>query len=159
MKISIITPTLNQAQFIEDTINSVLDQNYSNVEHIIMDGGSTDKTVKIIKKYEEHLSYFQSRPDKGQYHAIQEGLEHATGEIMAWLNADDMYFPWTFKVVGHIFKIFKDVNWIIGLPSFFNKDGMLTNISQYTASYDQSFIRKGFYRSHLAGYLQQESLF
>jgi len=158
-KISIVTACYNAEKYIDATIKSIISQDYPNLELVIIDGGSTDNTIKIIKNYKKHLSYFHSRPDEGQYHAIQEGFKYTSGEIMAWLNADDMYFPWTFKVVGHVFKKFKDVNWIIGLPSYFNKDGMLTKISQYPASYEQSFIRKGFYRSYLAGYLQQESIF
>lgn len=158
-KISIITACYNAERYIDSTIMSVISQDYPNLEYIIIDGGSTDNTIEIIKNYKDRLSYFQSKPDKGQYHAIQEGFKHASGEIMAWLNADDMYFPWTFRVVSHIFNEFKNVNWITGLPSFFDKNGTLTNIYQYPASYDQSFIRKGFYRSYLGGYLQQESLF
>lgn len=158
-KISIITACFNAERYIESTIRSIISQEYPNLEYIIIDGGSTDRTIKIIKNYKHHLYYVQSEKDKGQYHAIQEGFKHASGEIMAWLNADDMYFPWTLKLVSHIFSEFKNVNWITGLPSFFDKNGTLINMYNYPASYDQSFIRKGFYRSYLAGYLQQESLF
>ena len=88
-KISIITPTYNQGQFIEETIQSVISQNYPNLEYMIFDGGSTDNTIEIIKKYEKHLSYWESKPDRGQAHAINKGLEKATGEIFQWLNSDD----------------------------------------------------------------------
>lgn len=94
-KISIVTPSYNQAQFLPETIDSVLGQNYPNLEYIIMDGGSTDGSVEIIKRYERHLKFWCSKADKGQAAAVNEGFSHATGEIMGWLNSDDFYFPGT----------------------------------------------------------------
>ncbi len=92
-RISIVTPSYNQGQFIEETIRSVLLQGYPNLEYIIMDGGSTDNSVEIIKKYEPWLAYWVSEKDRGQSHAINKGFEKSTGEIMAWINSDDFYFP------------------------------------------------------------------
>lgn len=88
-RISIITPSYNQVHFLEKTIRSVLLQNYPNVEYIIIDGGSSDGSVKIIKKYESLLHYWVSEEDRGQSHAINKGLSLATGNILHWLNADD----------------------------------------------------------------------
>jgi len=88
-KISIITPSYNQGQFIEQTILSVLEQNYPNLEYIIIDGGSEDNTIEIIKKYEKYLTYWISEKDEGQTHAINKGLEKTTGIFFNWLNSDD----------------------------------------------------------------------
>ncbi len=90
-KISIVTPSYNQGQFIEETIRSVLLQGYPDLEYMVIDGGSDDGSVEIIKKYEPWLAYWVSEPDRGQSHAINKGWERATGEIMAWLNSDDLY--------------------------------------------------------------------
>jgi len=90
-KISIVTASYNQGQFIEETIRSILLQGYPNLEYIIVDGGSSDNSIEIIKKYENWLYYWVSEPDNGQSHALNKGFERATGEIFAWLNSDDYY--------------------------------------------------------------------
>lgn len=91
--ISIITPSFNQGQFLEETIRSVLLQGYPKLEYIIIDGGSSDDSVEIIKKYEPWLTYWESEKDKGQSHAINKGLCHAKGTILGWINSDDYLFP------------------------------------------------------------------
>ena len=102
-KISVITPSFNQGRFIEYTILSVISQQYPHMEFIILDGGSTDNTVEIIRKYEKHISYWQSKEDNGQASAINEGFKRATGSILCWINSDDMYLPGVFnRIVGYL---------------------------------------------------------
>lgn len=89
-KISIVTPSFNQGQFLEETIQSILNQNYTNLEYIIIDGGSTDNSLEIIKKYEKYLTYWVSEKDNGQTHAINKGFKIATGQFVNWINSDDL---------------------------------------------------------------------
>ena len=89
--ISIITPSFNQGEFLEETILSVLNQAYEDIEYIVIDGGSTDNSVSIIEKYKDRLAYWVSEPDNGQAEAIQKGMEKASGKYVAWLNSDDVY--------------------------------------------------------------------
>src|ERR1043166_482808 len=91
--VSIVTPSLNHARFVERTMQSVLEQNYPNLEYIVQDGGSTDGTLEILEKYRARLKSGESCPDTGQANAINLGFQHATGEIMAWLNSDDLLKP------------------------------------------------------------------
>lgn len=120
-KISIVTPTFNQGQYIEQTIHSVLDQNCPNLEYIIIDGGSTDDTLAIIKKYEKHLKYWVSEPDKGQANAINRGLEHCTGEIFNWLNSDDYLADGALKNIAKAFSS-SDADAVAGQTIYFEKD-------------------------------------
>lgn len=103
-KISIVTPSFNQGHFIEETIDSVLSQQYGNLEYIIIDGGSKDQTVEIIKKYEKHLAYWVSEKDQGQSDAINKGLEKCTGVVFNWLNSDDLLEKDTLAIVGESFQ-------------------------------------------------------
>ena len=102
-KITIVTPSFNQAKFLEETIQSVISQNYPNLEYIIIDGGSTDGSIDIIKRYEKHLAYWVSEPDRGQSHAINKGLEKATGNIFNWVNSDDLLAPEALLEIGQLF--------------------------------------------------------
>lgn len=103
-KISVITPSYNQGEFLEQTIRSVLLQGYPNLEYIIIDGHSSDSSVGIIKKYEAHLAYWVSEPDRGQSHAINKGFARSTGQIMCWLNSDDFYLPGTLHTIAETLK-------------------------------------------------------
>lgn len=113
-RITIVTPSFNQGQFIEETIRSVLLQGYPNLEYVIMDGSSTDDSVEIIKKYAPWLAHWESEPDQGQSHAINKGFGRATGDILAWLNADDIYLPGALFHVANTFLRNK-AEWIVGI--------------------------------------------
>ena len=99
-KISIVTPSYNQGNFLEETIRSILLQNYPNLEYIIIDGGSNDNSVDIIKKYQSWISYWVSESDNGQAHAINKGLERCTGEIFNWINSDDLLTQGSLKIIA-----------------------------------------------------------
>lgn len=122
-KISIVTVNYNQGEFLEDCIRSVLDQEYPNLEYIIIDGGSTDNSVEIIERYADRLTYWVSESDQNQYDGVQKGLAKSTGEIMAWINSDDRYHPKAFFAVAEIFSTFKEVRWLMGYPTEFGRPG------------------------------------
>lgn len=124
-KISVITPTFNQGAFIEKTINSVLSQNYPNLEFIIIDGGSTDNTVEIIKKYEQHLTYWVSEPDRGQSHAINKGMALATGDLLTWLNSDDWFTSGALQKFADVFSQYPDAGIIAGAGQIVDQTGKI----------------------------------
>lgn len=128
-RISIVTPSFNQGQFIEETIRSVLLQGYPNLEYIIMDGGSTDGTVEIIRKYEPWLAYWVSEPDRGQSHAINKGMAMSTGEVCGWLCSDDLLLPGALVEVGQSFAEHADWAWLAGAGDLLYADGVIVNQS------------------------------
>jgi glycosyltransferase involved in cell wall biosynthesis len=113
-KISVVTPSFNQGQFIEETIRSVLLQGYPNLEYIIIDGGSRDNSLEIIKKYQPWLAFWVSEPDRGQSHAINKGIQRATGEILYWQNSDDICLPDAFRTVATAFSSKPGVKLVTG---------------------------------------------
>jgi glycosyltransferase involved in cell wall biosynthesis len=160
--ISIVTPSFNQAQFLEATIQSILSQNYPNLEYIIVDGGSTDKSVEIIKKYEHHLHFWCSSPDNGHYDAINKGFAHATGDILGWLNSDDMYFPWTLKTVSSIMTTLPEVEWLTTLhPCFWDWHGFCVEVHSIPGYSKEAFLDGGYlpWGKPSIGWIQQESTF
>ncbi len=162
-RISIVTPSYNHGEFLEQTILSVLEQNYLNLEYIIIDGGSTDNSVEIIKKYQNHISYWVSEKDQGQYHAINKGFSRSTGELMAWINSGDLYCRWAFKVVADIFGQISEVDWLSTLfPLFYDNEGIAFSCNELPG-----FSKEAFYEGRYSelfpektiDYIQQESTF
>ncbi len=152
-KITVVTPSFNQGEYLEETINSVLQQHYPNLEYIIIDGGSTDNSVEIIKKYEKHLAYWHSEPDNGQYDALNKGFEKSTGEILTWINSDDLLTPLSLFTVASIFAQYKDVNWVMGRGSVLKKYEKMPQIESVI------FWNREKYLYETYKYIQQEGTF
>jgi glycosyltransferase involved in cell wall biosynthesis len=122
-KVSIITPSYNQGRFLEQTICSVLEQDYPNIEYIIVDGGSKDESVDVIRKYENRLAWWVSEKDKGHADALNKGFARASGEIMAWLNSDDTYMPGTVSQAVEILKARPQVGMVYGDANLIDEEG------------------------------------
>ena len=161
-RISIVTPSYNQGEFLEQTILSVINQKYPDLEYIIIDGGSTDNSVEIIKKYENQLTFWVSEKDAGQYDAINKGFAKSTGEIMLWLNSDDMLCPWAFHVAATVFRQCPDIEWLTSSrPVTWAQSGLciaaglIDGFSKKTFYQGRNIKRNHYYRF----YIQQESTF
>lgn len=156
-KISIVTPSFNRKKHFEEAIRSVLDQKYPNLEYIIIDGGSTDGSVDIIRKYEAHLTHWVSEPDHGMYHALQKGFDVSSGEIMGWLNSDDRLHANSLFTLAEVFSRFSDVNWVQGIPTVIDESNRTVFVGSHSG-----INRSFFYRRKHEGskrYIQQESTF
>lgn len=154
--ISIVTPSYNQAKYLEECMDSVLSQGYPNLEYVVMDGGSTDGSVEIIKKYEKHLTYWQSCPDGGQYAAINAGFTHTSGEIMAWLNSDDRYHPNAFLKVACAFHEYPEVNWVTGRRTICGEAGFFIDIDKFYPHFSRAKILSGHFDKP---FIMQEATF
>ena len=122
-KISIVTPSYNQGQFLEASIRSVLDQSYPNIEYIAVDGGSKDSSAEILKKYERHFAWWVSEKDKGHAEALNKGFAHATGEILAWLNSDDIYLPNAVAEAVAVLQAHPEVGMVYGDADLIDNSG------------------------------------
>ena len=171
MRFSIITPAYNMAQYISETIESVLSQEGNfDIEYIIMDGESTDETLDIIKRYEQALNSgdfnikcnnvrfkWVSEKDNGMYDAINKGFSNATGDVYAWLNADDMYEKGAFQAIAQALRTFPDINWIKGITKNIEEDGTIIR-NGCTRIHEQKWLKKGVY-GRQAYFVEQDSVF
>lgn len=163
LTLSIVTPSYNQGMFLEQTIGSVLNQAYPHLEYVVIDGGSRDESVAILNRYSDRLTYWVSEPDGGMYDALNKGFSHTTGDIMAWINSDDMYTAWAFAVVGQIFEQLPQVEWLTtSLPLSWGENSTPTGVSV-----SRGYSQRGFYagehlpyaRWYADKFIQQESTF
>ena len=154
-KISVITPSYNQGKFIEETILSVINQGYENLEYIIIDGGSTDNSVDIIKKYEDKIDYWVSEKDNGQSDAINRGLSMATGDIVCWLNSDDYFLPDALKKVGE-YNWTDDIGILVGIGHKINLDKEIMYTPDY---YEPITLNDLFYWNKGKNFMQPAAFF
>ncbi len=152
-KISIITPNYNGARYLEETIVSVVSQNYPNLEYIVIDGGSGDGSVEIIKKYSHKIFYWVSERDSGMYHALQKGFSIASGEIFGWINADDKLHAKSLFVLAEIFSSIEKVNWLNGISTHFDSTG------RTVLAWDAKIWHRLDFYSGNYKWIQQESTF
>ena len=124
-RLTVITPSLNQAAYLERAIRSVLDQGYPNLEYIVVDGGSVDGSVELLRRYDDRLAWWVSEPDDGQSHAINKGLERATGDVVAYINSDDYYLPGAFAAATGAFERAPGARWVAGTCRYLHPDGTI----------------------------------
>ena len=166
--ITIVTPSYNQAPYLEATIRSVLDQAYPALRYIIMDGGSTDGSVDIIKRYADKLTYWVSEKDGGQSDAINKGFAtdtsmqgqlDLTNNVMTWLNSDDVLLPGALKRVGQIFEKYPQIHWLTGQPANMDAEGKHLKLGRLKTGHARSFIKRGWYHGRGLGFIRQEGTF
>ena len=121
-RITVITPSFNQGIYIEQTIKSIHSQDYPNLEHLVVDGGSTDQTLDVLRKYEKQM-HWVSEPDRGQTHAINKGLQGATGDVICYLNSDDLFTPGALLKVGGFFRDHPQAFWLTGKCQIIDQNG------------------------------------
>lgn len=145
-KISVVTCSYNHVRFLERTIRSVLDQEYPNLEYIVIDGGSADGSVEILRRYSDRLSYWVSEPDQGQTHALTKGFERATGEVLCWLCSDDLHEPSTLHEVGRFFTENPDAQIVYGDSTWIDAEDRIIapkkehRFNRFIWMYDHNFI-------------------
>jgi glycosyltransferase involved in cell wall biosynthesis len=156
--VSIVTPSYNQAQFLEETIQSVLDQDYPGIEYLVIDGGSTDGSVEIIKKYTGHLAYWVSKPDEGQSDAINKGFEASNGSILAWLNSDDLLEPSAVSIAVYFLEKHPDIGMVFGDRVYIDgKNNTIRSVSM--PSFRPWHLRWGAYIPQETAFWRRELFF
>lgn len=148
---------MNSSQFILDTIHSIASQTYRNIEHIVIDGGSTDGTVEILKANEHLIDLWISEKDAGMYDALRKGFDMCEGEYACWLNADDLFYPWTCGTVASLFQTNQACQWLTGIESHMGSDSV--PYVRLPHSFPRQIIEKGYAHGRAWGFIQQESTF
>ena len=151
-RISVITPSYNQAAFLERTIRSILDQNYPNLEYIIIDGGSTDGSVDIIKRYSSQLTFWESVPDRGQSNAINKGLQRATGDWICWQNSDDVFYSGAFEVLAEAVQKNPNLDLVIGDVKLINEMDDVIRPMRYVRPTYKSLLAEGMVLTNQAAF-------
>jgi len=142
-RISIVTPSYNQGRFLEETIRSVLLQNYPNLEYIVMDGGSTDQSIEIIKRYEDWIDYWVSEDDGGQSKAINTGIQRASGEIVNWMNSDDCLVEGALRRVANAYRTSPEAVAWVGACNFTHEDGEIYQVAAPVVGTRSAFANWG----------------
>ncbi len=151
-KISVVTPSFNQARFLERTIRSVLDQGYPNLEYIIIDGGSTDGSQEIIRRYSSQVAYWVSEPDRGQADAINKGLQRATGDWIAWQNSDDVYYPGAFAYLARASDRHREADLLIGNIMLIDEEDRVIRDIRYVRPTFESLLAEGMVLTNQAAF-------
>lgn len=155
-KITVVTPSFNQAAFLERTLTSVLDQRYPNLEYIVIDGGSTDGSQDIIRKYAGRLAYWVSEKDRGQSHAINKGFQRATGDWIAWQNSDDIYYPGAFASLARAAARQRDADLIIGNVNLIDADDQVLRDLCYVTPTYASMLAEGMILTNQVAFWRRE---
>lgn len=161
-RISVVTVAFNAADTLEQTMLSVLQQGYDNIEYIVVDGGSNDGTQGIIQRYSDRLKWWVSEPDGGQYDAIEKGFKQATGDIFYWINSDDLMLSHTLEVVVEIFSSIPDLQWLSTLnPIVLDETGAMARVNPIPGFHREAFMRGRYLPggNFFWGFIQQESTF
>ena len=146
LKITVVTPSFNQGPFLEQTLRSVHDQGHPHVEHVVIDGGSSDESIEILERWSDRLDYWVSEPDAGQTDALIKGFGHATGDILCWLNSDDMFEAWTLHEVATFFETHPDAQVVYGDATRIDAEGRRLHTKKehpfhrFIFMYDHDFI-------------------
>lgn len=160
MKFSIVTPLLNGAKFLKSTIASLRSQSHADYEHIVVDAGSTDGSIEIVEAAvasDARIRLIEAA-DSSQYEAIDIGFAQSNGEMLSWLNADDLYAPWALSTVAKFAQREKDARWLAGIPGCWDADGALRYVRP-EGWRPARLIRGGWFHKDLLGFLQQETIF
>jgi glycosyltransferase involved in cell wall biosynthesis len=152
-RISIVTPCLNAAAYLDEAMDSVLGQGYPNLEYVVIDGGSTDGSLEIIRKHASRLAHWESGPDRGHAHALNKGFSRTTGEIMGWLNADDVLHRGSLRLLAHVFTRFPETQWLTAQQSHLDEQGAVVAVHPPRAWCRMGYL-SGNYR-----WIQQESTY